>query len=636
MLIKAMTVTLSLILVANILAFYPVTAPPPMSTPDDYNNHDNAIESFSNSYSSGSSFYGQRFLVTLISHIFEMLNLKQVVTDIKESRATEATCYACKFGIALVQHFIEFGKGKEEMAKLATTVCITLKIEDRTVCKGIINTYKDEFVEVVSQLAFSPTEICGTILGDSCAEVYNPLHNWTVPLTPLPKPAVPNPPTVPTSNVPTLKILQISDTHVDLQYLAGGEVNCGEPLCCRKPVSSFRGHKKDHKMAGYWGEYDNCDIPLRTLQAMLKDIKQNHVDIDYVIWTGDIPPHDVWNQTRNGQVALLKQISTLINRYLGDIPIYPALGNHESVPVNSFPPPSIKGSYSISWLYDALTEVWSQWLPQDTIKTIAKGGYYSVYVKPGLKLISLNMNYCNNLNLWLLLNSTDPADELTWLINELQTSELLGEKVHIIGHIPPGSNDCLQVWSRNYYRIINRFESTIAAQFFGHTHQDEFVLFYDEEDNTGPFSSFRPTSIGYIGPSVTTFGGVNPSYRIYSMATNETNWPFTIVDHATYYLNLTEANLNPNQVTEWNYSYSPLDSYDLVNLTPSSWNQFVISMASNDTLFKTFYDNYFVVSDSHNQCTEKACRFELLCRLISGHSKDTKICDQFMDQYGSM
>lgn len=34
---------------------------------------------------------------------------------------------------------------------------------------------------------------------------------------------------------------------------------------------------------------------------------------------------------------------------------------------------------------------------------------------------------------WLLLNSTDPATELQWLIYELQSAEFNGEKVHIIG-----------------------------------------------------------------------------------------------------------------------------------------------------------------------------------------------------------
>ena len=62
---------------------------------------------------------------------------------------------------------------------------------------------------------------------------------------------------------------------------------------------------------------------------------------------------------------------------------------------------------------------------------------------------------------WLLLNSTDPAQELQWLIYELQSAELKGEKVHILGHIPPGHSDCLKVWSHNYYRIVNRWDGTL-------------------------------------------------------------------------------------------------------------------------------------------------------------------------------
>lgn len=92
------------------------------------------------------------------------------------------------------------------------------------------------------------------------------------------------------------------------------------------------------------------------------------------------------------------------------------------------------------------------------------------------------MNYCNNKNWWLLLNSTDPATELQWFIYELQSAEFSNEKVHIIGHIPPGHPDCLKVWSRNYYKIISRYESTITSQFFGHTHYDEFEVFYDPKD----------------------------------------------------------------------------------------------------------------------------------------------------------
>lgn len=57
--------------------------------------------------------------------------------------------------------------------------------------------------------------------------------------------------------------------------------------------------------------------------------------------------------------------------------------------------------------------------------------------------------------------------------------------------------------------FFDRYETTITAQFFGHTHFDEFELFYDTE-NLG-----RAVSVAYIGPSVTPYVNLNPGYRIY-------------------------------------------------------------------------------------------------------------------------
>ena len=59
-------------------------------------------------------------------------------------------------------------------------------------------------------------------------------------------------------------------------------------------------------------------------------------------------------------------------------------------------------------------------------------------------------------------------------------------QVHIIGHILPGNSDCLQPWSWNYYKIVNRYQSTVTAQFFAHTHADEFEIFYDEKTRKIP------------------------------------------------------------------------------------------------------------------------------------------------------
>src|SRR5699024_8771486 len=65
-------------------------------------------------------------------------------------------------------------------------------------------------------------------------------------------------------------------------------------------------------------------------------IRDNHPDIDYIIWTGDIPAHDIWNQTKESQLQLITIASDLFDKYFGHIPIYPVVGNHESLPMNRY------------------------------------------------------------------------------------------------------------------------------------------------------------------------------------------------------------------------------------------------------------------------------------------------------------
>ena len=66
-----------------------------------------------------------------------------------------------------------------------------------------------------------------------------------------------------------------------------------------------------------------------------------------------------------------------------------------------------------------------------------------------------------------------------------------------------------------------RFESTIQAQYFGHTHFDEFEVFYDEKNVT------RAINVAYIAPSVTTYDGLNPGYRIYTLNSNQVATTFS-------------------------------------------------------------------------------------------------------------
>lgn len=90
-------------------------------------------------------------------------------------------------------------------------------------------------------------------------------------------------------------------------------------------------------------------------------------------------------------------------------------------PCDLFPTPIIR-SDNISWLYEALADNWlTLGLPADTRDSILRGAFYTTVVRPGLRLISLNMNYCSTENYWLFVNATDPLGQLQWASSSIET-----------------------------------------------------------------------------------------------------------------------------------------------------------------------------------------------------------------------
>ena len=343
---------------------------------------------------------------------------------------------------------------------------------------------------------------------------------------------------------------------------------------------------------------------------MYRHIRNQHPYIDFIYWTGDLPAHDIWKQTKASNAEIVRGTASQLVEHFPDVPVYPALGNHESVPVDSFPPPTVTmESVSMSWLHDVLDQEWGHWLGHSHSWSVKKGAYYSLNVSPGLRVISLNMNYCMNKNLWLLLNSTDPADQLQWLVYELQLAEFKGEKVHILGHIPPGHVDCVRVWSRNFNKIINRYADTVMGQFFGHTHVDEFQLFYHEDGS--------PSNVAYIAPSVTPYHSLNPSYRLYTVSVAG-----EVLDHQTFVMDLEVANKLPEKDPEFYLLYSAKSEYKMPDLSPTSWHNLVNKLQSNKTFFDIFYKNYN--SGSTETPCDPVCRRRLICRLVSSRSHDMK------------
>lgn len=54
----------------------------------------------------------------------------------------------------------------------------------------------------------------------------------------------------------------------------------------------------------------------------------------FLFKTGDLPPHNIWNQTRSDQLNALEKLTFLFQKYFPNKSIFPTLGNHETQPCN--------------------------------------------------------------------------------------------------------------------------------------------------------------------------------------------------------------------------------------------------------------------------------------------------------------
>jgi len=103
-----------------------------------------------------------------------------------------------------------------------------------------------------------------------------------------------------------------------------------------------------------------------------------------------------------------------------------------------------------------------------------------------------------------------------------------------------------------------------------------------------------------------------PTYRIYTLD----SLSFEVLDHETYMLNLTEANLTNK--TEWKLEYKAKEAYGLNSLFAEDWSNLIKTFVANSTMFNTYY-SYF---DRNNKVCDDSCKYDRLCEMRSGRSHD--------------
>ncbi|KAI8424390.1 hypothetical protein MSG28_002912 [Choristoneura fumiferana] len=474
------------------------------------------------------------------------------IEDVEMSETLD--CLVCRSAFAALFDGVANGQSNEQLTESITVLCVSLNIESPAVCRGAVELNMPILTHIVKTTPeANPRTFCGLVLqaaGDpNICVIHDPRFEWQVDL---PEPTTVE--TIPPSSAAPLTVALVTDAHLDPLYEPFGAAECGEPTCCRKgqtvslafttrpnidesiyeqtvlktndevlidlgvapKIREMRSSSQTRFMparnvapAGYWGDYRNCDSPIWAFDDVVDRIAETHTNVDIVYYIGDTIDHFVWETTY--------ELINDMNRYVVD---------------------KIRKSFGDDVLVvPALADKWDFYLPEGARATLLERGEYSV---------------------WLVYDPLDAKKHLNWLVEELYKAELAGERVHIVTHIPPGVSDLVLTWTREYNRIINRFASTITGEFNGHTHSDEFKIFYSPEGT--------PIRVAWGAGSATSYTNYNLNYKIatFDAATYE---PINIVN---YVYNLTEANLTPNRRPHWFQLYDIKQRYNLRDLSPAS------------------------------------------------------------------
>ena len=354
--------------------------------------------------------------------------------------------------------------------------------------------------------------------------------------------------------------VQITDTHIQLDYQVGKVINCNIPLCCRDTPEEL-GFKnnvnhegKEIRYSLKYGAVGNCDGTLEVLRSVSREIKMKNVD--FILFTGDFSAHHVWEVNQDDIVRTTQiSVDTMVEEIGEEIPIYPAIGNHEKAPPDVF-----LGSETV--LLHGLGKVFKKYLTQEAYDELSQYGYYTMLHKDtNLRIVSLNCILCNSMNFNLIGDSLQVARMFKWLENVLEKAEKNNERIYLLDHIQMYSSQHSYDCAIRLKILLDRYKNIISGYFSGHSHRDELTLIREYQN------SKKYIIINYIAPSVTTYSEYWPSYRIYQ-ANSETKF---ITDYIQWRLDLDETNKNDKPL--WYISYqaskfynvSMMDDYDTIS-----------------------------------------------------------------------
>ena len=469
---------------------------------------------------------------------------------------------------------------------------------DRSVARACIANYGDILMNSIFTRIFNPDILCPKFR--LCNNNYP-----SIPITSYAERILSQQPqprstslTSPSSSSTSIRMLQLTDIHLDLHYTENSVANCNLPFCCQTNSNPPLNYTS-LTFAGKYGTVGKCDANMNTLTSFAK--YASTLSPDFIIYTGDNVAHTVWDVTFDDIISSTQQTVNIIKQHFpSHTVIYPCIGNHESSPVDQF------NNVNQVQLLHALADVFKEYLTEQAYEMFKQHGYYSQrHVNTTLRIISLNGLLCDSFNFYLIANTTLTKRMYDWFEMELRNAELNNETVYIIDHIPIGHDQHLMQCSYRMKILLQRYKAIIKAYISAHTHRDEIKL-VREYNNVKKYNM-----VNWVSSGLTTFNRYLPSFRIFDIDQHS----FRIKEIEQYRMNLTHANTVMNSNTDndndfWYLSYnmtSLLNTTDLYDVNAISQ----INIAG-DYLQKVWTDTPYAIANKYNtQAIVKAyCDFK--------------------------
>jgi len=215
----------------------------------------------------------------------------------------------------------------------------------------------------------------------------------------------------------------------------------------------------------------------------------------------------------------------------------------------------------------------------------------------------------------------DAMGEFEWLENLLRQMEKDGEIGIFFTHISPGMDACFSEVAVRVQTLMDRFQNILRLNLFGHTHNEEFEVIRAVEDG-------KPIGTNHLGPSLTTKGGMNPSFRAFTLDV-KTLLPLKI---ETYTMDLLKANEDDKHAI-FSKNHEMTEAYGLDDLSPNSFFSLALKFKDNEELATKFYMNRYANSPRYlpeRGCDEE-CRRRLSCKTSNSVYSDVRKCYNWSD-----